>query len=224
MRSDETEIISPAQCRAARSLIDMGAAELAMRAGVAASTISDFENAARDTAARIIRKIRQALEQAGVAFTENQGVHLRPPGLIRVIEGEDANHQVHDDIYHTLRKTGGEVLCAGVTEPDESAGERFDLLKAHIARLQEAGITERILLLEGDTNLIAPRAWYRWLPADFFPPGPYQIYGNKIALKDHAADRILLIEDQLFAASQASTFNALWHRVALPVDTGAITS
>ena len=223
MKFDKDQIISPAQCRAARSLIDMDAAELASRSGVAASTISGFENAKGEAAPRTVRKIRVALEQAGVSFGEGEGVKRREQSLIRIIEGEDANLQIHDDIYHSLKRAGGEVLCAGITELDESAGKRFELLKAHIARLQDAGITERILLKEGDTNLVAPREWYRWLPADYFAGAPFQVYGDKIALKDHDQGQILLIEHPLFADSQRASFNALWD-LARPVDTGPISS
>ncbi len=195
--------------------------ELAERSGVAASTISAFETGKQEAGHRTIRKLRIALEQAGVGFVEGDGVRRREQSLIRIVEGEDANLQIHDDIYHTLKKRGGEVLCAGVTELDESAGERFKLLKRHIGRLQDAGITERILIREGDTNLVAPREWYRWLPADYFSRAPFQIYGDKIALKDHDRQQILLIEHALFADSQRATFNALWD-MARPVDTGAI--
>jgi hypothetical protein len=39
--------ISPAQCRAARGLIDMGVAELARRAVVGRDAIADLENVSR---------------------------------------------------------------------------------------------------------------------------------------------------------------------------------
>lgn len=221
MKLDQEKIISPSQCRAARALIDIDGAELAERAGVAPSTISSFENANSDPNPRTMRKICTALEQAGANFVEGDGVKRREQNHVRIIEGEDANLQIHDDIYHTLKDRGGEVLCAGVTELDESAGERFELLKRHIDRLQKAGITERILLKEGDTNLVAPREWYRWIPNAFFAKAPLQIYGNKIALKDLEQNQILLIEQPLFAESQRASFDALWNMAKL-VDTGAI--
>lgn len=221
MKRTENIIISPAQCRAARSLLAIDQATLSQSSGVSSETISAFENERKEAQSRTVQKLRRALEQAGVKFTDDDGVKRRDQTLIRIVEGDDANLQIHDDIYHTLKKRGGEVLCAGVTELDESAGQRFDLLKRHIARLQEAGITERILIREGDTNLVAPREWYRWLPADYFAAAPFQVYGDKIALKDPGQRQILLIEHPLFAASQTAAFNALWD-LARPVDTGVI--
>ena len=154
-------------------------------------------------------------------LVDGDGVKRREEHIVRIVKGEDANLRVHDDIYHTLKKRGGEVLCAGITELDESSGEKYELLKRHIERLKDAGITERILLKEGDTNLIAPREWYRWIKADYFGKSPFQIYGDRIALKDFANNQILIIRHPLFAQSQTAAFNALWD-IASPVDTGAL--
>ncbi|MFN3171227.1 MAG: hypothetical protein ACE37E_11100 [Hyphomicrobiales bacterium] len=221
MTFDEHHILTPAQCRAARALLGIDQPMLSTLSDVASSTISAFENGKQQAAVKTTRKLRATLEQAGAAFTEGDGVRRRELDLIRVVTGDDANLRIHDDIYHTLKKHGGEVLCAGITELDESAGEQFTLLKNHIARLQDAGITERILLKNGDTNLVAPREWYRWIKADYFGATPVQIYGDKIALKDHANNQILLIEHPLFATTQRAAFEALWS-IASPVDTGAI--
>ena len=221
MTFENTDILTPAQCRAARALLEVGQTELAELAGVAASTVSILEGGRQAASLQSLKKIRRALEQAGTEFLEGDGVRRREEKIVQIIKGEDANLRVHDDIYHTLKKRGGEVLCAGVTELDESAGERFALLKRHIERLRDVGITERILLREGDTNLVAPREWYRWIKADYFGRSPFQIYGDKIALKDLANNQILIIRHPLFAQSQTAAFNALWD-IARPVDTGAL--
>ena len=213
--------ILPEQCRAARAILNWSQPELAKRCGITVNPILSFEKeSGSQPAARTMRRIVQAFELAGIAFTATGGVE-RQNNLITIIEGEDANLKIHDDIYHTLKERGGEVLCSGITELDESAGEKFELLKLHIDRIKEAGITERILLKEGDTNIVAPREWYRWLPAECFGQTPFQIYGSKIALKDFDKNQILLIEHQLFAESQKAMFNALWN-MAKPVDTGVI--
>lgn len=220
MDTDNTYILTPSQCRAARALLEIDQSGLAELADVAPSTVSILENGKQAVSLQSLKKIRRALEQAGAALLEGDGVKRRERNIVQIIKGEDANLRVHDDIYHTLKACGGEVLCAGITELDESAGERFELLKRHIARLKGAGITERILLKEGDTNLVAPREWYRWIRADYFGRSPFQIYGDKIALKDLANNQILVIRHALFAQSQTAAFNALWD-IAVPVDTGA---
>jgi predicted transcriptional regulator len=71
--------ITPAQCRAARALVDMEQAELARRAVVSRNVIIDFEGGSRTPMANNLSAIRSALEAAGVEFTDGDepGVKLR---------------------------------------------------------------------------------------------------------------------------------------------------
>ncbi|WP_127077120.1 helix-turn-helix domain-containing protein [Rhodomicrobium lacus] len=69
--------ISPAQCRAARGLLDWTQGELARRVGVALRTVQDFENSRRTPLAIVRSSIRQAFEQAGIEFIDNEGLRLR---------------------------------------------------------------------------------------------------------------------------------------------------
>ena len=70
-------VISPAQCRAARALIDWTQSDLEKAARVAKKTIADFERAARTPYDRTLGALRDALEAAGVEFLDDNGVRLR---------------------------------------------------------------------------------------------------------------------------------------------------
>jgi len=74
--------MTPAQCRAARALLDMSQGELATAASVGMSTVVDFERSRREVSAEKIQSIRIALEIAGVMFTNGSepGVKLRKKG------------------------------------------------------------------------------------------------------------------------------------------------
>jgi hypothetical protein len=65
--------ILPAQCRAARALIDMFQATLARRAVVPRDAIVDFENGSRTLSPDNLAAIRAALEAAGVIFIDENG-------------------------------------------------------------------------------------------------------------------------------------------------------
>lgn len=65
--------MTPAQCRAARALLEMTQPELARRSGLGLSTIVDFEKMRRDVSTEAIGAIQRALERVGVVFIEKNG-------------------------------------------------------------------------------------------------------------------------------------------------------
>ncbi len=70
--------ISPAQCRAARTLLSWSVAKLACAATVSESTIDDFELERRALAAGTRGAIRRAFEEVGAAFLPGDDVRLEP--------------------------------------------------------------------------------------------------------------------------------------------------
>ncbi len=72
LTSDETSV-SPAQCRAARALIEWTRDDLAAAAQTARSTLADFEANKRQPHPRTLAAIRTALEAAGVEFIPENG-------------------------------------------------------------------------------------------------------------------------------------------------------
>jgi len=65
--------ILPAQCRAARALIDLDQAALAIAANVSRNTIVDFEKGKRTPNPNNLIAIRAALEARGVVFVAENG-------------------------------------------------------------------------------------------------------------------------------------------------------
>lgn len=74
--------MTPAQCRAARAMLELTQPELARVAGVGLSTVVDYERSRRAVAEPSVAAIRAALESAGVEFTNGDapGVRLRARG------------------------------------------------------------------------------------------------------------------------------------------------
>ena len=65
--------MTPAQCRAARALIGMKQPELADAAGFGLSTIVDFERERRVVSMTAQDRIREALENSGIEFIDENG-------------------------------------------------------------------------------------------------------------------------------------------------------
>jgi transcriptional regulator with XRE-family HTH domain len=72
-------MISPAQCRAARGLLDWSQQRLAETANVGNATIRNFENGHSSPRNATLDVLRRALEAAGVEFTNGAepGVNSR---------------------------------------------------------------------------------------------------------------------------------------------------
>jgi transcriptional regulator with XRE-family HTH domain len=62
--------VTPAQCRAARGLLDWSQLVLAKRANLAQSTVADFEREARKPIANNLAAMKAAFRKAGVRFIE----------------------------------------------------------------------------------------------------------------------------------------------------------
>ena len=76
--------LTPAQSRAARSLIGWSQPDLAEASGASLSTVRDFERGKRLPIANNLAAMRRALEEAGVIILdengEGEGVRLRKTG------------------------------------------------------------------------------------------------------------------------------------------------
>ena len=65
--------MTPAQCRAARGLLDWTQVKLAEAAGLLLSTVVKFERSGRAVAAGAVPTMKRALEFAGVEFISENG-------------------------------------------------------------------------------------------------------------------------------------------------------
>ena len=66
-------MLTAAQCRAARALVEMSRESLATASAVSIRTIADFESGRRDPIRATQSAIRGALEAAGVEFIAENG-------------------------------------------------------------------------------------------------------------------------------------------------------
>jgi transcriptional regulator with XRE-family HTH domain len=72
-------LMTPQQCRAARTLAELTQATLAKAAGLGISTVADFELQRREVSTEAVTRIVEALAAFGVELTNGKrpGVRLR---------------------------------------------------------------------------------------------------------------------------------------------------
>ena len=66
-------MMTPAQCRAGRALLDWSQLQLAEASGADAATIRDFETSKRPGVENNVEALQRALEAAGVGFISEIG-------------------------------------------------------------------------------------------------------------------------------------------------------
>ncbi|WP_158511115.1 helix-turn-helix domain-containing protein [Azospirillum thiophilum] len=85
-----TSLLTPAQIRAGRALVNWTQEQLAEKAGVSLSTVRDYEKERRGGIVGGLKPLRDALEGAGVVFLDSEGdygpgvrILARIPNLLR---------------------------------------------------------------------------------------------------------------------------------------------
>ncbi len=208
---------SIAQIRAARALLDWSQSDLANHAKLSQTGIARIENGTNKPNSRTLEKITRAFDRSFVEFIED-GVRLAQDKL-HIFSGEGSLRQLQDDIYHELCKIpDAEVLLLGINEILPEEKEDFEYTKMHIERMQQAGIQERIIVNETESNFIAPKSWYRKVPENFFSGHTVFVYNDKIALAVRDPyHKVILLDNILFAQTIKAFFEFVWAN-AKPVE------
>lgn len=211
-------MIEPRQIRAARALLNWSQSDLADQSGIAVSSIKNVENSITVARKETLEDIQKAFEKSGVEFLPGSGVRIKEQ-TITVMHGIDGYWGMLDDVYHTLLKEGGEICIMGLDETlvtkalgqqdPEEGGEK---LSKHINRLQKSRISERLIIKKGDTNIVAPLAWYRCIPEQYFAPYPLYIYGQKIGILHWGPPfKAVIYENPEIAEALQRIFNFVWN-------------
>lgn len=209
------QFLSPAQCRAARGLLDWSQPDLAQKCGMHVQTICAFEKEMSTPTKTTLEKITKAFEDFGIEFVGKEGV-TKKQNIIRKYEGTNLGKKFLDEIYYDMKDTGGEILLKGVVENKwYDTPEDTVFLENHIQRLINANITEKILISDKDNTIVAPKSWYRKMPKKYFSFYTQWIYKNKVAMMSWGkTEKLIIIESPELFEAETKTFYCLWDKVA----------
>jgi transcriptional regulator with XRE-family HTH domain len=215
------QIITPAQCRAARALLNWSQPELAERCDIHVQTISNFEKESSTPSKKTLEKIVIVIESAGIQLIDDDGVKRRQE-IITQYRGVEGFRLFMDDVYETAKSQGGEI-CLLNAKPDnwiKWLGQ--DLWDFHADRMSKLSktISAKITCPEGDFNFISKRfAEYRWVPKEIWNQHSFYAYGDKVAFLNFQKDdvRIFVLKHLPFAKTHKFLFNLVWeHHTMIP--------
>lgn len=211
--------ITIAQIRGARGILNWSQQDLAQRTGISATSIGSIENGQTTPRASTTETIRTTFEKNDIEFLGLDGVRKRDSNF-HTFEGEDGLRLFFDDVYETVKKSGGQVsLFNGVPQKlIDWLGDEF--YKSHIARMDEikSSFNFKIIIEEGDDNFIANTfAEYKWFPKEKFNERTIYCYGDKLAFINFSKDtvRVMVIRQAEIAESFRSLFDVAWEQVAV---------
>lgn len=195
-------LISPAQCRAARALLNWSQPDLAERCGMNVQTISAFEKDTGSPTKTTLQKISEVLEQSGVEFGANNGVSIST-GKTYIL---DTYYEVLNDVMRTF-PNGGEVLlhCA-----DENRSPPHVIEKIH--EVLTKNITFRATICEGNTNR-RDGIPSKWIPKEYFADSEvFVIYDDKFVIPIGIGPdaKFMTIKNKILATAMRRQFEYWW--------------
>jgi len=219
-------MLTAAQLRAARGLLDWTRTELAKAANISPETVKNIEHGTFRPQEQTADAIRKAFAQHDVIFTENEGVQLKKDTVTRY-DGIEGFKNFMEDVYATAK------LMAEAGQQDKpfymsSLDDRFfikylgDFFTAHIQRMNalKEKFRMRILVKERPHTYSSDEAKkgsyreYRIQSTNVMGNVPFYVYGDKLAVlifEEKSAPQIVVITSSLVAKAYREQFEILWN-------------
>lgn len=198
------------QIRAARSLLDWTQDDLAARSCLSKFSIANLEGGKTASQKGTIDKIIKALELAGIEFIDG-GVRLKKDSII-VVDGDGWYLRLLDDVHHSLLQHENPELLIEFADERKSPP---DIIQK-IIDMRNDGIKMRLLVCDGETNIIGPLEEYRYIPKKLYRNYVSLIYGDKIAVSTENQLQALVIRDSLLAQTRRNMFEIVWGLLKTP--------
>lgn len=211
-------MITGAQVRAARALLNWSLADLADKSGIGQQAISKFENGETQPMSKTVQKLQKVLEDAGIEFLATGGIQPRQD-IIRAYKGRAGFIDFIWDVYETAKGGQGDICVSNVNEADFEywLGDEDAAYTVKMAELKNVNF--KILIQEGDQNFSASSyAEYRWVPKEQFSAAPFYVYGDKFAMILFQKDvSVYAINNSDIAEAQRKQFNIAWDMANIPI-------
>lgn len=207
-------MITTRQIDAGLALLGLNRSDLATSLSVNKSTLNAYFTGQTSVPSGRLAEIQKWLENAGIVFTEDEGVKLNKAEIVKY-EGEQGFVSFMSDVLETVKRGNSDVCVSNVDENDFENNLPKEFAEHYRDELSKVkNFSSKILVKEDDNFLTADGiAKYRGVPSELFSEdATFYAFGDKLALITFHDDsvQILSLHNKQFADSFRVMFNAIW--------------
>jgi transcriptional regulator with XRE-family HTH domain len=207
-------MITTRQIDAGLALLGLNRSDLATSLGVNKSTLNAYFTGQTSVPSGRLAEIQKWLENAGIVFTEDEGVKLNKAEIVKY-EGEQGFVSFMTDVLETVKRGNSDVCVSNVDENNFENNLPKEFAEHYRDELSKVkNFSSKILVKEDDDFLTADGiAKYRGVPSELFSEdATFYAFGDKLALITFHDDsvQILSLHNKQFADSFRVMFNAIW--------------
>jgi DNA-binding XRE family transcriptional regulator len=223
-------MMTAAQLRAARGLLDWSRSDLSKVSKVSQETIKNIEHGIFRPQETTEEAIIRAFAAHGVEFTENEGVR-KNQNKVFVYKGEKGFKDFLDDVYEAAVKQrdgtdgGGKQICLSNVDDRFFIKHLYEYSLLHAKRMGELGDKVKVRILVKDTAALKiPGKDYREYKVQTgIVDGnvPFYVYGDKLGIlifEENKEPQIVVVSSGLVAKAYREQFNVLWKNAKPLID------
>jgi len=215
-------IITAAQLRAARGLLDWTRSELAKASGLSAETIKNIEHGVYAPQESTIASIVDCFSENNVEFIGDDGVRKKHY-QVQVLRGRNGYKQFLDHVFQVIKEKGGIIR-----QFNQSDGNSLPMAEEygafHLDRMSKIqNLDARVLTNYGDLAFPATYCKYKWLDKSIENLMPYYVYNEFIEMPIHKDDNhieLITIHSPQLAKRFTEQFDLFWETSIIPPHNG----
>ncbi len=213
-------MISAAQLRAARGLLDWTRSELAKASGLSAETIKNIEHGVYAPQESTIAAIVNCFAKQHVEFTDHDGLRKTSESVV-IFRGSSGFRDFMDDVYEAAKAPsaaigGDKPICVSNVDDSLFVESLGNYAPVHVERMNKLD-NVKILVLTGQKDFYrvekSDYIEYRWSGQEGNVQVPFYVYGDKFAIlifKDGEEPKIVVISSSIVARTYREQFAVLW--------------
>jgi transcriptional regulator with XRE-family HTH domain len=219
-------LISAAQLRAARGLLDWTRSELSKASGVSPETIKNIEHGIFNPTEVTVQALLNTFATHDVEFNEHDGVR-KYQQAVKMFGGVEGFKKFMDDVYLAAQDAsvvidGDKPICVSNVDDRLFVEHLGDYANIHKQRMNDLkNVKVRVLIREQDDFMVSGASYleYRWNPKQGVSNVPFYVYGDKFALimfGEKPSPQVVVISSPLVSKAYREQFEMLWQNSRVP--------